>query len=202
MTVTADLRLRRGDLDLDAAFTVEDGEVLAVLGPNGAGKTTILRALAGLLAIESGRITIDAQVVDEPATAAFAHAERRPVGLLFQDYLLFPHLSVVDNVAFGLRARGMAKGAAQARAATLLEQLGVGAHARSRPAALSGGQAQRVALARALATEPRLLLLDEPLAALDATVRATVRRDLRHHLTGFVGSTVLVTHDPLDALAL
>ena len=202
MSLDAHLALRLGELDLDVATAVADGEVLAVLGPNGAGKTTVLRALAGLQPIERGRIELDGSVLDDPASRVRVPPEARPIGVVFQDYLLFPHLSVLDNVAFGPRARGVAKQTANATAAAWIERVGLHDHTGSRPAKLSGGQAQRVALARALATEPRLLLLDEPLAALDVATRAVVRRDLRRHLGEFGGTTVLVTHDPLDALAL
>jgi molybdate transport system ATP-binding protein len=122
--------------------------------------------------------------------------------MVFQDYLLFPHLSAADNVAFGLRAAGVRKGAARQQALRWLDRMGLAELSDARPARLSGGQAQRVALARALATSPRLLLLDEPLAALDAGTRITVRSDLRRHLTAYPGCTVLVTHDPLDAMVL
>jgi molybdate transport system ATP-binding protein len=121
---------------------------------------------------------------------------------VFQDYLLFPHLSALENVAFGLRSRGVGRAEARRRAGAWLERVGLAGHAWARPRALSGGQAQRVALARALVSEPRLLLLDEPLAALDAATRAEVRRDLRRHLAGFDGTRLLVTHDPLEAMAL
>ena len=202
MQLSATLRVQLGSLDLDVAFTVEPGEVLAVLGPNGAGKTTLLRCLAGLQPIDHGRITLGARVLDEPATATFVPPERRPVSVVFQDYLLFAHLNALDNVAFGLQARGMARATARGRAGEWLDRLGLGDHTRHRPAALSGGQQQHVALARALATDPSLLLLDEPLAALDATTHANVRRDLRRHLAVFDGVRVLITHDPLDAYAL
>jgi molybdate transport system ATP-binding protein len=141
-------------------------------------------------------------VLDDPAAGVFVAPEHRPVSLMFQDGVLFRHLSALDNVAFGLRARGVRKSAANARAQALLERLGLGAEARAKPGALSGGQAQRVALARALAVEPHALLLDEPLAALDARTRVDVRRMLREQLATFDGTRVLVTHDPLEALTM
>src|SRR6185295_273722 len=158
--------------------------------------------LAGLLPIDAGRIDLDGECLDDPAGKVFVPPERRPVAVVFQSYLLFNNLTALENVAFGLRARGVAKGAARARAAEWLERVGLSDHAGHRPQALSGGQAQRVALARALATEPRLLLLDEPLAALDAGTRGDVRRDLRRHLSSFDGVRLLVTHDPVDAYTL
>jgi molybdate transport system ATP-binding protein len=202
MSLDASIALTLGRLDLGLDLAVARGEMLAILGPNGAGKSTVLRALAGLLRIDRGRIAVDDTVVDEPARGTFVPAERRPIGMVFQDYLLFAHLSALDNVAFGLRARGVHRAEARRRAATWLDRVGLADHARHRPSALSGGQAQRVALARALATDPRLLLLDEPLAALDVGTRAEVRRDLRHHLQSFDGMRVMVTHDPVDAYAL
>ncbi len=202
MSVVATIQLTLGVMELDVELRIEPGEVVALLGPNGAGKSTVLNAMAGLQPIDTGRIEIDGIVVDEPASSTFVTPERRPVGVLFQDYLLFPHLSVLENVAFGPRSTGTPKAQARARAQQLLDQVGVGEHARKRPAAISGGQAQRTALARALATDPGLLLLDEPLAALDAGTRTSVRRDLRRHLREFSGATALVTHDALDALAL
>lgn len=202
MTLHADVGLGLGALDLDVQLQVQPGEVLAILGPNGAGKSTLLRALAGLVPIDRGQIAIDGAVLDDPAAGAFVPAERRPIGVVFQDYLLFAHLTALDNVAFGLRARGVSRTDARRRAAGWLDRVGLADHAGHKPRALSGGQAQRVALARALATEPRLLLLDEPLAALDAGTRGGVRRDLRRHLASFEGIRVLVTHDPIDAYAL
>jgi molybdate transport system ATP-binding protein len=202
VSLDATVRVDRGPFTLSAALQVDDGEMLAVLGPNGAGKTTLLRALAGLLPIADGCIRIDGTVVDNPAAGSFVPPERRSVAVVFQDYLLFEHLSALDNVAFGLRERGIRRADARARAHTLLEEVGVDAQETSRPRELSGGQAQRVALARALATEPKLLLLDEPLAALDVRTRAETRRQLRSILGRFPGARVLVTHDPIDALAL
>jgi molybdate transport system ATP-binding protein len=154
------------------------------------------------LPIDEGRIALDGEPLDDAPADIFVDPERRPVGIVFQDYLLFPNLSALENVAFGLRARNVPKSEARARAAAWLDRVGLADHAHHRPPALSGGQAQRVALARALATEPRLLLLDEPLAALDAGTRGDVRRDLRQHLATFDGVRLLVTHDPVDAYAL
>ncbi len=191
-----------GSLRLDVELLAEVGETVAILGPNGAGKSTLLRCLAGLLALDGGRIELDTEVVDDPAGDVFVTPERRACSVVFQDYLLFPNLSALENVAFGLRARGMPKAQARSRAAEWLARMGLTDHASHRPPALSGGQAQRVALARALATAPRLLLLDEPLAALDAGARAAVRGDLRRHLSTFDGVRLLVTHDPIDAYAL
>ncbi len=200
MSLLAQVRLTRGSLELDVEVAADEGEVVAVLGPNGAGKTSLLRALAGLLPLTEGRITLDGTVLEDPGTKIFVPPERRRVGMVFQDYLLFPHLSVLENVAFGLRSRGVP--AATIRARGWLERVGLTDLADVRPAALSGGQAQRVALARALATDPRLLLLDEPLSALDVTTRAGTRRDLRRHLATVSGIRLVVTHDPLEAMAL
>ncbi len=197
-----DAEVRRGSFTLRAAMSVPPGEVLGVLGPNGAGKSTLLRALAGLTPVAAGRIVLAGQVIDDAGTGAFAEAAERPVGFVFQDYRLFPHLSVADNVAFSPRARGLGKRAARSAASHWLDRLGLTALAGRRPAELSGGQAQRVALARALAGEPALLLLDEPLSALDARTRLEVRTELRQHLADFAGPCLLVTHDPLEALVL
>jgi molybdate transport system ATP-binding protein len=191
-----------GDFELAADVVVEPGDVLAVLGPNGAGKTTLMRTLAGLHPVDAGRIVIDGAVVDDPVENVFVPAEERPVGVVFQDHLLFGHLSALDNVAFGLRATGTPRGEARHRAGAWLDRMGLADHHRARARTLSGGQSQRVALARTLATEPRVLLLDEPLASLDAATRRDVRRELRTHLDGFDGIRVLVTHDPVDAYAL
>src|SRR6266700_4396860 len=202
--VTLDARIHAvvGAFELDMQLAVAAGELVAVLGPNGAGKTSLLRALAGLLSLSAGRVTLDGVVLEDPAEGIRVPTERSPVGLVFQDYLLFPHLSALENVAFGLRARGMAARESRARAESWLDRLGVAEYAQARPRALSGGQAQRVALARALAIDPRLLLLDEPLAALDASARGDVRRDLKRHLASFAGIRIVITHDPLEAVAL
>ncbi len=203
----ASITVGLGTLELDVSLQVPNGGVVALLGPNGAGKTTLVRALAGLQPIRAGRVVLDGLVLDDAGapdagSAVHVRAEERSVGVLFQDHLLFPHLSVLDNVAFGPRARGVPRRRADAEARGWLERVGLGAQCGARPGELSGGQQQRVALARALVTDPSLLLLDEPLAALDASTRAAVRRDLRRHLDAFDGVALLVTHDPLDALAL
>ncbi|MFD5569149.1 ABC transporter ATP-binding protein [Streptomyces cadmiisoli] len=192
----ARLVVDRGPFRLDIAVTAAPGDVVALLGPNGAGKTTALRALAGLTPLTDGHLRLDGEELDRTPP------ESRPVGVVFQDYLLFPHLTALDNVAFGPRCHGATKAQARAEAAAWLDRMGLGEHAGVKPRRLSGGQAQRVALARALATRPRLLLLDEPLAALDARTRLEVRAQLRRHLADFEAVAVLVTHDPLDAMVL
>ncbi|MFF1447777.1 ABC transporter ATP-binding protein [Streptomyces sp. NPDC058274] len=193
----ARLVVDRGSFRLDVELTAGPGDVVALLGPNGAGKTTALRALAGLTPLSAGgHLRLDGASLDRTPP------ESRPVGVVFQDYLLFPHLSALDNVAFGPRCHGVPKAEARAQAAGWLDRMGLADHASAKPRRLSGGQAQRVALARALATHPRLLLLDEPLAALDARTRIDVRAQLRRHLADFEAVAVLVTHDPLDAMVL
>ncbi|WP_375489992.1 ABC transporter ATP-binding protein [uncultured Jatrophihabitans sp.] len=194
--------VRRGTFELSAAAAARGGEVLAVLGPNGAGKSTLLRAVAGLAAVDDGRIALNGTVFDEPATHTFVSAQRRELGVVFQDHRLFSHQRVLGNVAFGPRSRGVRGAQAQATAQGWLDRLGIGDLARRHPRQLSGGQAQRVALARALASAPRALLLDEPLAALDVQTRAEVQSELREHLAAFAGPTLLVTHDAVEALLL
>ncbi|HEU4947706.1 MAG TPA: ABC transporter ATP-binding protein [Kribbella sp.] len=202
MTLYGDLRVTRADgFDLELEVTVAPGEVVALLGPNGAGKTTALRAISGLLPLTRGQLRLGDEVWDEPPRT-FRSADRRPIGVVFQDYLLFDHLSALENVAFGLRARGADKRVARAEALAWLDTVNLAEHSKSRPRSLSGGQAQRVALVRALATRPELLLLDEPLAALDAGTTLHVRAELGQHLQRYEGRTLLVTHDPLDAMVL
>jgi len=202
MSLQLDVHLRRGALELDVAFVVGDSETVAIVGPNGAGKSSLLAAVAGLLPIERGHVTCAGTVFDGGVGGPFVPPEQRQAGVVFQDLLLFPHLSALDNVAYGLRRRGVPRGEARARALAWLQRVDIAAHAASRPAMLSGGQAQRVALARALAASPRLLLLDEPLSAVDASARLALRRDLRAHLDAFAGPRLLVTHDAVDAFAL
>jgi molybdate transport system ATP-binding protein len=197
-----DAEMTRDKFTLRVDLSVPPGEVLGVLGPNGSGKSTLLNAAAGLMPVSRGRILLDGQVVDDAATGEFLEAAKRPVGFVFQNYRLFPHLSVLDNVAFSPRARGGSRHEARATASRWLSRLGLAPFASRRPADLSGGQAQRVALARALAGSPALLLLDEPLSALDARTRLDVQTELSRHLSDFGGPCLLVTHDPLDALVL
>lgn len=202
MTLSAVIRATRGNFRLDVSFDVADGETLAVLGPNGAGKSTILRCLLGLVPLDTGRIVLGDHVLDDTTNNLYVEPENRRVGAVFQDYLLFRHLSVIDNVAFGLRARGAKKESARLTARSHLERFEVEHLADRRPSQLSGGEAQRVALARALAVDPKVLLLDEPLAALDVTTRRTVRDELSLFLSAFGGPRLIVTHDPADARRL
>jgi molybdate transport system ATP-binding protein len=200
--LAAHLVVTRGTFRLDIELSIASGEVVALLGPNGAGKTTALRALAGLQPLTAGYIRLGDHDLDRPDRRWWTPTERRPIGVVFQDYLLFPHLTALDNVAFGPRSHGLSRHAARDRATAWLTRVGLADQARSRPRQLSGGQAQRVALARALTVDPALLLLDEPLAALDARTRLDTRAELQRHLAEHPGATLLVTHDPLDALVL
>jgi molybdate transport system ATP-binding protein len=196
------ITVHRGAFRLDLPLAIAPGEVVALLGPNGAGKTTALRTLAGLLALTDGHINLAGQPLDQPRQRLFVPAQRRRIGVVFQDYLLFPHLTARDNVAFGPSCHGAGRDQARATADRWLDQVGVAELADRKPRELSGGQAQRVALARALAVAPDLLLLDEPLAALDARTRLDTRAQLHRHLADHPGAALLVTHDPLDALVL
>lgn len=200
MTLVVDGACRVGSLDVAVDLRIERGETVALVGPNGAGKSTVVDVIAGLLALHSGHVSLDGVAWD--SADGVVAAERRDVGVVFQHYRLFEHLTAVENVAFGLRARGMDRRSARGRAAAALERLGLGGVGAQRPSQLSGGQAQRVALARAVVTEPAVLLLDEPLSALDATARAAVRRDLDGMISGVDACRLLVTHDPVDAHAL
>lgn len=202
MSLDATIRVRRGDFQLDVAFRVNDGETLAVLGPNGAGKSTILRCILGLVPLDAGRIALGDSVLDEVDADVFVEPDQRRIGAVFQDYLLFRHLSALDNVAFGLRARGTKKDESRLIARSLLERFEIDHLAHRFPAQLSGGEAQRVALARALAIQPRAIVLDEPLAALDVATRKSVRDELGRFLTAFPGPRLVVTHDPIDARRL
>jgi molybdate transport system ATP-binding protein len=200
--LTVDVRARRGTFVVEAAFDAEPGHTLALLGPNGAGKSTLVEVLAGLLPPEAGTVKLDSTTLDDVDGNVHAEPATRPVGVVFQGLLLFPHLSAVENVAFPLRARRIPRPQARLRAAKLLTDLGVTDRASARPRDLSGGEAQRVALARALVAEPKLLLLDEPLSALDVRARTQTRALLHKALAEFPGVRLLVTHDPVEAMTL
>lgn len=201
MTLSAAVGLTIGASCLDVDITIEEA-VVAVVGPNGAGKTTLLRALAGLVPVGRGRVVIDGRVVEDPTAGIRVRPEDRRFGVVFQEHRLFANLTALENVAFGLRAHRVSRSEARRTAAEWLERVGLPEVARRRPRELSGGQAQRVALARALATEPTVLLLDEPLAAVDASARAELRGVLRGELRRYPGSRLVVTHDPIEAAAL
>jgi iron(III) transport system ATP-binding protein len=173
----------------DASLSVDEGEILCLLGPSGCGKTTLLRIIAGLEPLQAGIVAIDG------ADVSRLPPERRSIGLVFQDFALFPHLSALDNVAFGIRDASRHE-----RARKMLARLHMGDYAEAFPHTLSGGQQQRVALARALATGPRVMLLDEPFSGLDTGLRTRLRDDTLHLLKESGAATVLVTHDPEEAM--
>ncbi|VEG54223.1 ABC-type sulfate/molybdate transport systems, ATPase component [Mycolicibacterium aurum] len=194
------VRARHEQRGVDVEMSVADGEVVAVLGPNGAGKSTLLHLIAGLLRPDDGRIALGERVVTDTSAGTFVPAHARGVAMLSQRAMLFPHMTVAANVAYAPRCSGQSRTAARATAQRWLDAVGAADLAYRRPAQLSGGQAQRVAIARALAAEPRLLLLDEPMAALDVTVAPALRRLLREILRD--RTAIIVTHDLLDALAI
>ncbi len=177
-------------------LAVGAGRTVAVLGPSGSGKSTLLKIIAGLEAQDAGQVLFDG--VD----LAGVPPERRRFALMFQDFALFPHLNVLDNVAFGLVEQGLGRTAARSQALALLEVFGMHKHARQRVWKLSGGEQQRVALARALITAPRLLLLDEPFSALDAQLRASLRAEFSQRIADSGIAAVLVTHDEAEARAM
>ncbi|WP_341924640.1 ABC transporter ATP-binding protein [Nocardioides psychrotolerans] len=182
---------------LEATLQAPPGSVVAVIGPNGAGKTTLLRALAGLVEM-TGHVTVDGESWTDPPRLV---RERR-LGFVFQDQSLFPHLTALANVAFGLQSRRTPRRAAEQVAQGWLDRFAIGHLAGRKPGELSGGQAQRVAIARALASDPQLLLLDEPFAGLDVGVATSLRIELARHLADYGGVSLLVTHDAIDALTL
>ena len=198
LNVALDTHLDTFHLIVD--FQVEKGKTLVLLGESGAGKSTVLRLLAGLLYPEKGHIALDGVVYFDSEQQIAIAPQERPFGYVFQDYVLFPHLTVFENVAFGLRAQHVARHIVRQRVLEALEQVHMADLAQRSPAQLSGGQQQRVAIARALVLQPQLLLLDEPLAALDVQTRREVRQELRRLLTEAGITTVLVTHHYLEAL--
>lgn len=200
MTLDAEIRLVRDDFALDIELQIAPGTTTALLGPNGAGKSTVVDALSGLLPIDQGHIKLAGRALDDPTghandsgKAVFVLPRHRRIGVVFQRYLLFDHLSVAGNIGFGAHTGS---------AGAWISRLGLEALAHRFPRDLSGGEAQRVALARAFAIEPELLLLDEPLAALDVSTRSATRRTLARHLASYAGPRLLITHDPTDAFLL
>lgn len=199
----AHVHLRRDDgFVLDVALQAPAGATTVVLGPNGAGKSTLLQAVSGLLPVGNGRVTLGDVTLEDPASATFVPARDRHLGIVFQGGLLFDHLTVRENVAFGPRSRGADRRAAAATAEEWMRRTDCADLADRRPPALSGGEAQRVALARALATSPEVLLLDEPFSALDVQGRHDLRQLLADELVRFPGPRILVTHDPTEAFLL
>src|SRR5712691_10360565 len=188
------------DFHLEMNLSAEPGKTTVLLGESGAGKSTVLRLLAGLLRPQQGYISLNDTTYFDSERRIVVPPQERPFGYVFQDYVLFPHLSVFENVAFGLRAQHLPRSLVQQRVSEALEQVHLAGYDQRRPAQLSGGQQQRVAIARALALHPQLLLLDEPLAALDVQTRREVRQELRQILSGTGITTVMVTHQYLEAL--
>lgn len=195
MALDVDVEIRRGDRTIAVAFAVGDGETVALVGRNGAGKTSALEAIAGI-ADATGRVVLDGRALTGTPP------ERRGIGVAFQDGMLFPKLDVLENVAFPLRAAGVGRDAARDRARAVLAEVAPTVDTDARPTTLSGGERQRVALARALAPDPKVLLLDEPFAAVDAEAKPELRAMLRRTLDSFAGPRVLVTHDPVEAMTL
>ena len=202
MSLVLQGQVGRGEFSREVDVTVQHGEILAIVGANGSGKSTVLQTIAGIVALKSGRLSFDNVVWDEPITKIFTHAQDRHCGVVFQDLRLFPHLSLVANVAYGLRASGLSKKEAHARAAEELTLVGLDELADRKPGQVSGGERQRAALARALVLRPPVLLLDEPFASVDVSSRQGLRDLLPSLVQGYQGSVVLVSHDPEDVQAL
>lgn len=177
----------------DLSLKVHPGETVAILGPSGSGKSTLLKIVAGLEPLDAGQLRFNGQDFTNLAP------ERRGFALMFQDFALFPHLNVQDNVAFGLVEQGMRKAVARERAQAMLQRFGIAAFAQAKVWQLSGGEQQRVALARALITQPRVLLLDEPFSALDAELRVQLRDEFRQRIASAGMAALLVTHDEAEA---
>ena len=177
-------------------LSVSRGEIVALLGASGAGKSTLLKIVAGLEQPDAGQVFFDQQDITQLSP------EKRHFALLFQDFALFPHLNVLDNVAFGLIEQKLSKKTAREQALTMLARFNLATHAMDKVTTLSGGEQQRVALARALITQPKALLLDEPFSALDAELRQSLRDEFKQHITSMGVTTILVTHDELEARAM
>ena len=202
MSISLQGTIGRGEFERTLDFSVADGEVLAITGPNGSGKSTIIHTIAGLVPLRSGALQSDNVTWDAPDSQQWVAPEHRTCAVVFQDLRLFPHMNVISNVAYGLRAHGVNKDEAHSRSASVLVRVGLLSFETRRPNELSGGERQRVALARALVVEPRVLLLDEPFSAVDIASRAALRELLPEVLGSFTGATILVTHDLGDVEAM
>ena len=202
MSISLQGTIGRGEFERALNFSVANGEVLAITGPNGSGKSTVVHTIAGLVPLRSGKLESDNIAWDEPAAKIWVTPEQRTCAVVFQDLRLFPHMNVLSNVAYGLRAHGTQKDEAIERSKKMLTRVGLSSFDKRLPNDLSGGERQRVVLARALVLEPRLLLLDEPLSAVDIASRAALRELLPEVLGGFTGATILVTHDRGDVEAM
>lgn len=202
MSISLQGTIGSGEFERSLNFSVADGEVLAFTGRNGSGKSTIIHTIAGLVPLRSGQLQSDNITWDSPDSKQWVAPENRTCAVVFQDLRLFPHMNVLSNVSYGLRARGVIKDEAHSRSTLVLARVGLSSFETRRPNELSGGERQRVALARALVVEPRMLLLDEPLSAVDVASRAALRELLPELLSTFTGTTILVTHDLGDVEAL
>lgn len=202
MTLDTRFTLSRGTFTLDVNLSFNEGEVVAIMGPNGSGKSTFLHAIAGLLPVTSGMVVLNGETFDDATIETFLDPTQRNVGIVFQGGLLFETMNVLENIVFGLRARKIKQSIAAAQAEPLISQFGLSGLLERQPRELSGGQAQRVAITRALITQPKVLLLDEPMSGLDTSTRQLVREDFREVLASFAGYRILVTHDVEDALAI
>ena len=202
MSISLQGTIGSGEFERALNFSVADGEVLAITGPNGSGKSTIIHTIAGLVPLRSGQLESDGSIWDAPDSQQWVAPENRTCAVVFQDLRLFPHMNVIANVAYGLRAHGVSKDEAHSRSTSVLARVGLSLFETRRPSELSGGERQRVALARALVVEPRVLLLDEPLSAVDVASRAALRELLPEVLGSFAGATILVTHDLGDVEAM
>jgi molybdate transport system ATP-binding protein len=202
MTLDAQFTLSRGTFTLDVKLVFNEGEVVAIMGPNGSGKSTFLHAIAGLLPVTSGTLTLNGETFDDATADTFVDPTQRTIGIVFQGGLLFETMTVLENIVFGLRARKIKRAAAATQAQPLINQFALTDLLERQPQELSGGQAQRVAIARALVTQPKVLLLDEPMSGLDTATRQLIRQDFREVLASFAGYRILVTHDSEDALAM
>jgi molybdate transport system ATP-binding protein len=202
MRLSAAVRVRLNGFLLDATVIAPRGEITAVIGPNASGKTTLLEAIAGLIPLESGVVELGDEVLENVDTGQRIAPQDRRVGYVFQDSLLFPHMSALENIAYGIRAGGRSKRDAQSDARAVLREAGLEEIARLKADELSGGRRQLVSLLRARARGPELLLLDEPTSSIDAVSRPVVRRELTEMIKSFDGVTLLVSHDPVEAMSL